>query len=87
MQQECRWYACWPADAFDTITLNRKGEVEHESGLSEQGLLNGAHDRDDALRGLRQTWPRRGDEYVATFVCGSTVPFRMFRGRDPREQF
>ena len=69
------------------ILSNEKCDLRHESGLTNRGLLGGSHDRGDALEGLRQTWPRRGDEYVATCICGSTNPFRMFCGRNSREQF
>ena len=81
----CRWYACCPAGAVDTITLNGKREVGHESGLTDQGLLDGAHDV--TLVELRQTWPRRGDEFIATCVYGSTNQFQMVRVRGPRQKF
>ena len=50
-------------------------------------VLDGAHDQEDALGGLRQTWPRRGDEYVEACVYGSKTSVRMFHGRDPRVRY
>ena len=49
----CRRYACCPAGAVDTNTLNGECELEHESGLADHGLLDGVNDRDDAPKGLR----------------------------------
>ena len=45
----------------------------YESDLTDQGLLDGAHD--DTLVELCQTWSHCGDEFSANCVYGSKNPF------------
>ena len=70
---------------METITLSRKCESGHESGLADQELLGGVHDRDDALGELRQTLPRCGDSVLQPVSPEARPCFGY--SRDPRETF